>query len=546
MRPLLITFCFLIVASKSFSQQSKSPKLVVGIVIDQMCYEYLYRYYDKFCDNGFRKLMVEGTNCRNTQYNYVPTYTGPGHASIYTGTTPSNHGIVANDWFESESGNLINCVDDKSVSSVGSNSIEGECSPVNLKSYTVTDQLKLTYPKAKVISMSIKDRGAILPGGHLSNGSYWFDYSVGKFITSTFFMDDLPKWVKEFNEKEYPRKSMNETWSTLLDISAYAESGPDDSPYEVLLPGKSSPTFPYNLKEMSGTTPDYSIFTSTPFANTYLTDFALASLSNENLGKDEQTDVLCISFSSTDIAGHAFGPYSVELEDMYIRLDLELARLIKELELNVGKDEFTMFITADHAVVPVPQYLMDKKLPGGYVYEKKAIEVLKQDILKEFGHQLILEVENNNVYLDNKLINDNKLNKSIIEKRICDAISTWKGVKAIYTADELMDGASNDIWEEMVSLGYNSKESGDIIFLLEPGYLPKSEDTEKSHKGTSHGSAFNYDSHVPLLWYGKGIPQQEIFRRINITDIAATLTHILYLQRTGAMTGEPILEILGK
>jgi len=359
-------------------------------------------------------------------------------------------------------------------------------------------------------------------------------------------MNELPEWVKKFNDQEYPKKSLNETWNTILDISAYAESGPDNSPYEVLLPGKTTPTFPYDLKSMTGSTPNYSLFTSTPFANTYLADFAIAGLNNENLGKDEQTDILCISFSSPDIAGHAFGPYSVELEDMYIRLDLEIARLIKELEMKVGKDEFTMFITADHAVVPVPQYLIDKKLPGGYVFENAALENLKKDIQKEFGQDVIQTIENNNVYMDHKKIAEFKLNKDLIEKRIAALIGEWKGVKVVYTSEQLKVSSEGDNWKTMVQLGYHPKESGDVIYLLEPGYLPKSEDTEKAHRGTSHGSAFNYDSHVPLLWYGKNISHQEIFRRINITDVSATLTHMLYLQRTGAMTGEPILEILSE
>ncbi|MFN6014486.1 MAG: alkaline phosphatase family protein, partial [Flavobacteriales bacterium] len=354
MKHILTLFFFLLVGGMTFGQQASSPKLVVGIVVDQMCYEYLYRYYDKFCENGFKKIMEQGTNCRNTHYNYVPTFTGPGHASIYTGTTPNNHGIVGNDWFERESGKSINCVDDMSVKAVGTNSSDGLCSPKNLKTHTVTDQLKMTYSAAKVISMSIKDRGAILPGGHLSDGSYWYDYSSGKFITSSFFEQELPKWVTDFNAEGKVEKYLEQTWNTLLDIGAYGESGPDESPYEAPLPGKATATFPYDLKAMCNGKPNYSLFTATPFANTYLTDFALGAMSAESLGKDGQTDLLCISYSTPDIAGHSFGPYSVELEDMYIRLDLELGRLIKQLEEQVGKDQFVLFLTADHAVVPVP------------------------------------------------------------------------------------------------------------------------------------------------------------------------------------------------
>jgi len=541
----VLVFLFLALAGTPvLAQQTKSPKLVVGIVIDQMCYEYLYRYQAKFCENGFRKLMEQGTNCRNTHYNYVPTFTGPGHASIYTGTTPENHGIVANDWYERETRVVVNCVDDNTVKSVGTTSIDGLCSPHYLKTNTISDQLRLTYPNAKVISMSIKDRGAILPGGHLSNGSYWYDYSSGKFITSSFFKETLPEWVTKFNDEGQVGKYMNGTWNTLLDIAAYGESGPDDSPYEQLLGGKKTPTFPYNLKEMTAVTPANTLFTVTPFANTFLADFAIRSIDAEQLGKDEQTDMLCISFSTPDIVGHSFGPYSVELEDVYIRLDLEIGKLIKELEAKVGKDEFVIFLTADHAVVPVPQYLVDKKLPGGYLFLDEKLVNLRKEVTAKYGSDLIIMEENLNIYLNHNRIDSLKLNRNDVADFVASRVETWENVKRVFTGHQLNNSTSDDEWRDMVRRGYHLKESGDVLFILEPGYLPKGVDSESAHKGTSHGSAFNYDTHVPLIWYGKNVPTQEVFRRVNITDISATLTHLLYLQRVGAMTGEPILELL--
>lgn len=543
----LISILFLCLISLNLlCQNTTKPKLIVGIVIDQMCYEYLYRYQDKFSENGFRKIMENGTNCRNTQYNYVPTFTGPGHASIYTGTTPNNHGIVANDWFERESGLVINCVDDLKVKPVGTSSSDGLCSPHHLKTNTITDQLKLTYPNAKVISMSIKDRGAILPGGHLSDGSYWFDYSSGKFITSSFFENELPQWLTDFNAKDAVGNYMKQTWNTYLDIAAYKESGPDNSPYEHLLPGKTSPTFPYNLQEMTGGKANYELFVETPFANSYLTDLAINSLKGECLGTDQQTDMLCISYSTPDIVGHSFGPYSIELEDVYIRLDLDLAKLIKQLEETVGKDEFVLFLTADHAVVPVPQYLIDKKLPGGYVFLTEPMLKLKKELVSKYGKDLILDQKNLNIYLNHPLMDSLKLDWNEVAEYVATKIALWENVKVAFTADELLNTGNDNEWKDMVRRGYHPKESGDVLFLLEPGYLPKTVDSDLARKGTSHGSAFNYDTHVPLIWFGKDVPKQEIFRRINITDISATLTHLLYLQRNGAMTGEPILELLNR
>ena len=548
MSKLLLVFILLFLSGLSSiqAQQKDSPKLVVGIVIDQMCYEYLFRFQEKFGKDGFVKLMNGGTHCRNTQYNYVPTFTGPGHASIYTGTTPNNHGIVGNDWFDRNIGKNVNCVDDSTVQGVGTTSIEGNCSPYYLKANTITDQLRLTYPNSKVISMSIKDRGAILPGGHLSNGSYWFDYSSGNFVTSSYFEKELPFWVTNFNAKKHPLNALTQTWNTLNDISTYTESGPDNAPYEELLAGKTTPTFPYDLKAMSGGLPTYNLFTSSPFANTFLADFAIESIYQEMLGQDKQTDFLCISFSTPDIVGHAFGPYSVEMEDLYIRLDLEIAKLIKELEERVGKDKFVLFLTADHAVVPNPQYLIDKKLPGGFMFKEANMIQLDEEIKATFGADLILTVVNNNIYLDHEAIDVLKINKVAVENLIAERVSNWGGVKCVFTSEQLNNSSEDNSWRDMIRLGYVANESGDLIYMLEPGFLPKSSDTEESRKGTSHGSAFNYDTHVPLIWYGKNIKKQEIFRRIDIIDIAATLTHILYLQKPNATTGEPILELLEK
>ncbi|MDG1146888.1 MAG: alkaline phosphatase family protein [Crocinitomicaceae bacterium] len=528
------------------SQQTDSPKLVVGIVVDQMCYEYLYRYSDKFSEGGLKELMSKGVNCRNTQYNYIPTYTGPGHASIYTGTTPNNHGIVANEWYDRNKQGTVNCVEDSTVSPVGTASSYGYYSPTNLKANTITDQLKMTYPTAKVISMSIKNRGAILPGGHLSDGSYWYDYTTGDFITSSFFKKELPNWVSEFNADDYIENTMKGEWNTILDINSYTESGPDNSPYEHLLPGKTTPTFPYNLNEMTQSGNNYGLFVYTPFSNTLLTNFAISSIDNEELGQDDQTDMLCISYSTPDILGHAFGPYSVEVEDMYIRFDLDIKNLIQALNKKVGKDNFTLFLTADHAVVPVPQYLIDNKLPGGYFFIDEHMTQLREAVVNKYGEDLIVVQNNLNIYLNHARIAALQLDRVEVAEFVAAEIQEWVSVKRVFTGSQLYNTAIDDEWMDMVRKGYHHAESGDVIFTLEPGYLAKHTDSELARKGTSHGSAYSYDTHVPLLWYGKNIGVEEVFRTVGIPDIAATLAHILYLQNPNSLRGQPIFEVLTK
>ncbi|MBU2020269.1 MAG: alkaline phosphatase family protein [Bacteroidetes bacterium] len=534
---------FLIALSANAQKQNTPPKLVVGIVVDQMMYDYLYRFEERFSKHGIRKLMDKGTNCRSTFYNYVPTYTGPGHASIYTGTTPNNHGIVANEWFDRAKQEIIGCVQDSNFFSVGTESNDGVCSPKNLWCNTITDQLRMTYPTSKVFSASIKDRGAILPGGHLTNDSYWYDYSSGHFITSEFYRNNLPQWAEVFNNKNYPSLKMKETWNTLYPIESYVASGPDDSPYEVVFPSKSSATFPYKFDEISGGKEDFKYFTSTPWANTYLTDFSIEGMINNELGKDKVTDFLAISYSSTDIIGHAFGPQSIEIEDVYLRLDLEFEKLFKAIEKQVGKN-WVVFLTADHAVVPVPQMLIDQKLPGGYAFITENLRRLEESMIKKFGMSFLVAEENNNLYLDEELILFSEFKLSEIEEFVKEEVQKWDGVKRAFTSTDLQNQAVANEGNEMIKRGFDKYRSGNIIFQLYPGYLPKSTDTEKSRKGTSHGSQYTYDTHVPLLWYGKGIKAQEIFTNYEITDIVPTLVQIMNLAMPSCAQGKPILEIL--
>ncbi len=516
---------------------------MVGIVIDQMCYDYLYRYQHLYTTGGFNRLLTKGTNCRNTQYNYVPTYTAPGHASIYTGTTPSNHGIVGNDWYLRDKQKTVTSVSDERYQTVGS-ATGGQAAPMNLLTYTITDQLKLASPKSKVISISIKDRSAILPGGHLSDGSYWFDYQSGDFVTSTFYKQALPIWVERFNNKFDPAKDLR-SWRLLLPESTYLMA--DESPYEVVLTGKTSATFPYDFPAMiSAGAAATSLFTISPQANEVLTDFALAALEQENLGQDQFTDFLCISYSTPDIAGHAFGPYSRELEDMYARLDRELQRLFASLETRYGKDGFVLFLTADHAVVPVPEMLVKMKMPGGYFFMHDRLQVLRDDFIMKYNADLLEHETNQNIYLNLAKIDSLHLDIDEVAAFAAAELRKWPEVKTVLTREQLRSGsASTDYWGELLRNGYDPSRSGEVIFLLQPGYLAKDLDEPKAHQGTSHGSAFNYDTHVPLLWYGKGIPAGlALYEPIQIIDISATLVHMLNLQRPGSMTGKPILPLL--
>ncbi|NJM93876.1 MAG: alkaline phosphatase family protein [Cytophagales bacterium] len=338
----------------------------MGIVVDQMRPDYLYRYAHHYGQGGFKRLMNQGFVCLNTHYNYIPTYTGPGHASIYTGTTPRHHGIVANNWFDRYSGQSVYCAEDSLALPVGNSSDEGRMSARNLLATNLADELKISSnEQAWVYAVSIKDRGAALPAGHLGDGAFWYSKDDGQFITSSAFMDSLPAWVVAFNAEKRPDAYLSQNWETLKPLSAYTQSLPDSNGYETVPKGMTSATFPYPLPRLQEEL-GYGLLANTPFGNNLVTDFALALLEHTPLGQDSVPDLLAISYSSTDYIGHAMGPHSVEVEDTYMRMDLEIERLLQALDQRVGKGQYTLFLTSDHGAVDVPQYLIDRGVPAGY------------------------------------------------------------------------------------------------------------------------------------------------------------------------------------
>ena len=390
---LIYSLIFTLLSQISFSQQQDKPKLIVGIVIDQMRAEYLYRFQDNYAENGFKRLLREGFNVKNTHYNYIPTATGPGHTSIYTGTTPVNHGIVSNDWYNRELGRSIYCAEDSTVFLVDHLGVQKDKkfknfsrSPKNNLTTTITDELKLfTNQRSKVIGVSLKDRGAIFPSGHLANAAYWYNPNNGHFVTSSYYMNKLPQWLIKFNNKKKSDSLLNQTWKTLLPIEKYIHSEIDDSSFEKIFKGKQLSIFPYDLKTLRKENGNYKLITQVPQGNTLLTELVKATLKGENLGRSETTDFLTISYSSTDYVGHNFGIRSKELEDTYIRMDREIALLLKDLDTEVGKDNYILFLTADHAVSDNPPFLKSKRLPGNFYNSKKIKENLNIYLSDIFG-----------------------------------------------------------------------------------------------------------------------------------------------------------------
>jgi predicted AlkP superfamily pyrophosphatase or phosphodiesterase len=529
---MLLMFTSSAWAQESSETKSKAdnPKLVIGIVVDQMRYDYLPLYWDKFEDDGFKRLVKKGFNFENNHFNYFPTYTGPGHAAVYTGTTPSVNGIVGNEWYDRNIDGDMYVVSDSTVSAVGTDSKAGKMSPENLLSTTVTDELKSASPESKVIGVSIKDRGAVLPAGHLGDAAYWYDAKSGNFISSSWYVSELPQWLEAFNEQGLARKYSKQTWNTLLPKEEYTESNADDTPYEATFKNEEAPVFPHNLAENRDD--GYGIISSTPYGNTVVKELAKAAVEGESLGSDSVTDFLAVSFSSTDYVGHRYGPHSIELQDTYLRLDRELADLLSYLDEKVGKGNYTIMLTSDHGAVDVPQELIDKNLPGGYFDSEAAINQLKTFLQSEYGQENWVEsYANQQVYLDRDLIAEKGIDLEEMQNKAANFLLQFDGVLSTNTAHNFQNIDYTGGQQAMYQHGFMYDRSGDVYIQLKSGWLDSSYPT-----GTSHGSPYNYDTHVPLIFYGWGVPQGRSSERTVIPQIAPTISNMLGI---GLPSGSP-------
>lgn len=524
--------CLSVTYGQKKSTDSNRPALVVGIVVDQMRYEYLYKYADRYSNNGLKRLLREGMNCQDNHYNYAPTVTAAGHASVYTGTVPAVHGIVGNEWTDVATGKKVYCTDDSTVSTVGTTGKTGFMSPKNMWTSTITDQLKLAQNfKSKTIAIALKDRGAILPGGHSADGAYWYDSKEGRWITSSFYMQSLPKWVQAFNAEQRAQKYTKAGWNTLYPIQTYSSSGPDDSPYETKMAGETAPVFPHTLQ---GGNPLELIRTS-PYGNTLTKDFAIQAMTEEKLGKNGTTDFLAVSFSSTDYVGHSFGPQSVELEDTYLRLDQDIAEILTYLDKNYGKDQVLVFLTADHAVAEIPGYLNSHKMPGGVFDRVKAMADIKKATQEAFGQSdLIIGEDNYQLYFNKVALTKMNIDREKLIQVVKQSLKKQAGFQELIDLQNIEGVTLNDLYATTIRNGYNSDRSGDVMILLKPqwfiGYKT----------GTTHSTLYAYDTHVPLVFYGWKVKPSEVTERTNISDISTSLANWLHCMEPSGSIGRII------
>ena len=539
-RGIVAVLLFSGVIFSSAQQIEQPPKLVVGMVVDQMRWDQLYRFEKHFGEGGFNRLLKEGYNFNNVMINYIPTVTALGHTSVYTGSVPSIHGIAGNDWTDRRTGQNVYCTTDASVKGVGSSSEKiGAHSPHNLWSTTITDQLRMASNfRSKVVGVSLKDRAAILPAGHNPTAAFWFDEGTGHFVTSSYYMNELPEWVRKFNSKDIGSQLVRNGWNTLKDIREYKESTEDNMPWENIIGSAKEPVFPY-----SNLAKDYNekkgVIRSTPFGNTLTLRMAEASLEGYQLGRGEETDFLVVNIASTDYVGHTFGPNSIEVQDTYMRLDKDLEIFLNALDQKVGKGNYLFFLTSDHGAAHSVGYMKQNKMSSDF-FDKDLLSGLEKELETLLGQKdLIYTIDNYQVYFNESSIMKNGLSLEQVSKATTDYLN--RDPRVLYAVD-LSKVGSAPIPEPIKSRiinGYNWQRSGHIQIISHDAMLPS-----YSLKGTTHSVWNSYDAHIPLIFMGKGISQGQSSKPYYMTDIAPTLAQLLKIENPSGNIGEPIAELL--
>ena len=494
------TACFGALAQAAAPQR---PKLVLAIVVDQFRYDYLTRFRGDY-HAGLDLLLTKGAVFTNARYEHFPTVTAVGHSTFLTGATPSMSGIVGNEWYDRESGKVVTSVSDDTVQALGGG--EG-ASPRRLLVSTVGDELKIARAASKVIGISLKDRSAILPAGHMANGAYWFDVRSGNFVSSTFYFPDLPGWVKDYNARRPADRYREAHWLNLA--------------------------LPADVSKL------YAALEASPFGNELVEDFAERAIQAEQLGRRDATDVLAVSFSANDYVGHAQGPDSPEVKEMSIQTDVVFGKLFHYLDSTVGMGNVLVVMTGDHGVAPLPELEIQRKMPGGRMPPGIVQKTVQAALTERYGEgKWLLTPSENPLYLNLDLMRQKKLDRAEVDRVAADAARDIPHVFRVYTRELLASGvALEDQVARLVMNGFYGPRSADVYVLLEPYWLSQA-------GGTTHSTTFSYDAHVPVIFMGPGIKPGRFYRQIAINDIAPTLANYLDVETPSGSVGRCLAEIL--
>lgn len=523
---------------------AKPVKLVVGIVIDQFRFDYLQRFEDQFVEGGFKRLLNGGAVFTNANYIHTPTYTACGHATFMTGAPPALTGIIGNEWYDRELGKTTTSVaDDKGqYKTLGGKEGARAAAPHKLLGTTLGDEMRLaTQGQAKVIGLSYKDRSAILPVGKRPNGAYWFDANTGTFASSTYYFNEQPEWVRKFNQEQHCNKYFGKKWERLLPEAAYQRSAPDNASYESK--AKYGFVFPYTLNggEDKPGAKFYAQFDASPFANEHLAALAKAAIENEALGADDTADLLTVSFSANDLVGHAYGPYSQEVQDITLRTDRILADFFSYLDKKIGLQNVVIALTADHGVAPVPEQVQELGY-GGRLENKTVQDAVQLALSQRFGEdKWVLNFGNGNVYLDEAVIERRKHSIAEVEAAAQTAILKLPGINECLTRTQLREGKVPATWiGKSIANGFHPQHNGNLVVVPEPFYFFGESSL------TTHGTPYSYDTHVPVIFYGAGITPGHYPEASSPADIAPTLATLLKVQPPSNSIGRVLSEALKK
>lgn len=520
---VFLTFCASLAGMLPAAQQGqlpKQPKLILVIVVDQFRYDYLTRFQGDYT-SGLDLLLKKGAVFTNAYLKHFPTVTAAGHATVLTGATPALSGIVGNEWYDRESGEKVTSVSDSSVKLLGGANKSG-ASPHRLLVSTVGDELKMAGKgESRMIGMSLKDRSAILPAGHMADGAYWFDDTTGNFVSSSYYFAELPAWVREFNAGRSAERYSGLVWSELI----HRSNGGAAEPFEKL-PVEIGPRY-------------YESLVKSPFGNDLLESFAEHAIEAEQFGARDGTDVLTVSFSSNDYVGHEVGPDSPEVRDISIRTDRVLGKFFEFLRKGLGLENVLVIMTADHGVAPVPEVLAGEKMPGGRVSDQSLTDTVESALSAKYGERnWVLYSSYGTFFLNRALIQRKNLKEAEVEDVAVASLMKIPHVFRVYTREQLKRGqVLQDAVSQSVSNGFNVQRSGDVIALLEPYW-------SFATKGTTHGSVYSYDTHVPVIFMGADIRPGRYDKTIAPNDIAPTLATLLDIETPSGSAGRVLTEML--
>lgn len=509
---LLLLLCHVPAASPA---APKKPKLILALVVDQFRYDYLTRFRSEY-HAGFARMLEHGAVFTDAHHISFPTVTAIGHSTFMSGATPSISGIAGNEWYDRELKHSVTSVsDDDAVVVGGARGLKGS-SPKKLLVSTLGDEIKMQGIQNRVIGISIKDRSAILPAGHMADGAYWYEQDSNSWVTSTYYMPKLPDWVKAINDAHPIEKYLTNTWSAV-------DAKPGAKPFCTMVSGGG---------DFCG------VIEQTPWGNEMIEEFAERALVNEQLGKHSGTDLLTVSFSSNDYVGHKLGPDAPEVRDMCIRTDRVLGKLLTFIDAHLGAGNTIVVLTADHGVAPLPEKSIERHMPGGRLNNTVLVKAAEDALGEKYGEGKWIEAQSTgSLYLNRELIASKKLNLAEVEDTAADAVRHTPHAFRVYTGEAISTGrVPDDFISIAIRNGYFPRRSPDILFIAEPFYI-------FGASGTTHGTPFNYDTHVPVIFLGAGIKAGNYYQRVGVPDIAPTLAAILGVPSPSGAVGRVLSEI---